>query len=172
MLRVLISAALLLLPLSAAAAELRGIAEVVDGDTLRIEGIPVRFNSIDAPETGQLCEREGRPWLCGDGSTEALRLLAEGREVVCITDGTDRYQRIVAECWVGEPDPAGTSLSTAMVRQRWTLDYTKYSKGRHATEQLQAEIEGVGLWSSAFLPWECAPPSVRTRNLSSHRRPR
>jgi hypothetical protein len=38
--RVLISAALLLLPLSAAAAELRGIAEVVDGDTLRIEGIP------------------------------------------------------------------------------------------------------------------------------------
>jgi hypothetical protein len=82
MLRVLIGAALLLLPLLAGAAELRGIAKVVDGDTLRIEGIPVRLNSIDAPETDQLCQREGRrPWLCGDGSTEALRMLAEGREV-------------------------------------------------------------------------------------------
>jgi endonuclease YncB( thermonuclease family) len=153
--RRLILTALLLLPLSAGAAELRGIAKVVDGDTLRVEGIPVRLDSIDAPETDQLCQREGRPWLCGDGSTEALRMLAEGREVVCITSGIDRYRRILAECWAGEPDPIAASLNAAMVRQGWALDYTKYSKGRHATEQLEAEIEGVGIWSSAFIPpWE------------------
>jgi endonuclease YncB( thermonuclease family) len=160
MVRVLIGAALLLLPLPAVAAELRGIAEVVDGDTLRIEGIPVRLDSIDAPERDQLCQRDGRPWLCGDQSIEALRTLAEGREVICITDGSDRYRRILAECWVGEVDPiAGTSLNAVMVRQGWALDYTQYSKGRHATEQLQAEIDGVGIWSSAFIPpaeWRAA----------------
>jgi endonuclease YncB( thermonuclease family) len=155
MLRWLIGAALLLLPLPAGAAELRGFAKVVDGDTLRIEGIPVRLDSIDAPELDQLCQQDGRPWLCGDSSTEALRMLAEGREVICITDGTDRYRRILAECWVSETDAiAGTSLNAAMVRQGWALDYTKYSKGRHATEQLRAEIDGVGIWSSAFIPPE------------------
>jgi endonuclease YncB( thermonuclease family) len=131
--------AALLVPVNATAAELRGIAEVVDGDTLDIEGIRVRLDSIDAPEGDQLCQRDGRPWLCGDRSTEALRTLAEGRLVVCVTDGTDRYKRILAECWAGEPrETAGSSLNALMVRQGWALDYTQYSKGRHATEQLMS----------------------------------
>jgi endonuclease YncB( thermonuclease family) len=156
MLRYMITAALMMLAAPSAAAELRGIAEVVDGDTLHVEGIPVRLDSIDAPEDDQLCQRDGRPWRCGDRSAEALRALAEGREVICITDGTDRYRRILAECWAGEPDTiSGTSLNAVMVRAGWALDYVQYSKGRHATEQLQAEIEGIGLWSSAFIPpWE------------------
>jgi endonuclease YncB( thermonuclease family) len=77
MLRCLIIATLsLLLPLPAAAAELRGIAKVVDGDTLRIEGIPVRLDSIDAPETDQLCQREGRR---GSAATDQQKLCACSR---------------------------------------------------------------------------------------------
>jgi endonuclease YncB( thermonuclease family) len=95
-------------------------------------------------------------------------MLAEGREVVCITDGTDRYRRILAECWVGEPSMiAGTSLNAAMVRQGWALDYTKYPKGRHATEQLQAEIDGVGIWSSAFIPPETWRRAKRSGTTSA-----
>jgi endonuclease YncB( thermonuclease family) len=93
-------------------------------------------------------------------------MLAEGREVVCITDGTDRYRRILAECWVGEPDPITASLNAAMVRQGWALDYTKSSKGRHATEQLQAEIDGVGIWSSAFIPPEAWRRAKRASGLT------
>jgi endonuclease YncB( thermonuclease family) len=75
---------------------------VVDGDTLRIEGIPVRLNAIDAPEEDQLCQRDGRPWRCGDRSTEALRALADGHLMVCITAGTYRYRRISRQL-LGDP---------------------------------------------------------------------
>jgi endonuclease YncB( thermonuclease family) len=90
--------------------------------------------------------------------------------VVCITDGTDRYRRILAECWVGEPGTSdGICLNTAMVRQGWALDYTKYSKGRHATDQLQAELEGLGLWSSAFIPpWEWRAAQRASKELRTN----
>jgi endonuclease YncB( thermonuclease family) len=150
MLRYMIAVALVMLASPATSAELRGIAEVVDSDTLHVEGIPVRLDSIDAPEDDQLCQRDGRPWRCGDRSAGALRALAHGRLVVCITDGTDRYRRILARCSV-----EGVDLAETMVRQGWALDFTRYSKGRHATAQAMAEIEGIGLWSSAFIPpWE------------------
>ena len=37
-----------------------GIAEVTDGDTIRIEGKKIRFFGIDAPEKKQQCSK---PWL-------------------------------------------------------------------------------------------------------------
>ena len=36
--------------------DLRGIASVIDGDTIEIHGARVRLNRIDSPESGQLCQ--------------------------------------------------------------------------------------------------------------------
>ena len=50
---------LLALAAPASALEVTGIARVVDGDTLNIEGLGVRLHGIDAPETAQRC-RDGQ----------------------------------------------------------------------------------------------------------------
>ncbi|MCX7342193.1 MAG: thermonuclease family protein, partial [Hyphomicrobiales bacterium] len=61
-------AAFMALTLSAptAALEVTGIARVVDGDTLNLEGLGVRLHGIDAPETAQRCtDAQGRDYACG-----------------------------------------------------------------------------------------------------------
>ena len=41
-------------------AEIIGVASVIDGDTLEIHDRRIRLDGIDAPESAQLCLREGR----------------------------------------------------------------------------------------------------------------
>ena len=41
-------------------AEIIGVASVIDGDTLEIHDRRIRLDGIDAPESTQLCLREGR----------------------------------------------------------------------------------------------------------------
>ena len=47
------------------AATLTGDADIIDGDTIRINGIPIRLYGIDAPESRQTCERDGKSYACG-----------------------------------------------------------------------------------------------------------
>ena len=63
--------ALLLL---AALATLDGQARVIDGDTLVVSGQHIRLDGIDAPETKQVCQRDG-DWRCGLAATEDLQAL-------------------------------------------------------------------------------------------------
>jgi endonuclease YncB( thermonuclease family) len=63
----------------AAAATLTGKADIVDADTIKVGGIPVRFYGIDAPESRQTCERDGKPYACGKQATMALADLIAGR---------------------------------------------------------------------------------------------
>lgn len=41
-----------------------GVASVFDGDTLEIHGQRIRLHGIDAPESGQSCEKDGRQYRC------------------------------------------------------------------------------------------------------------
>jgi endonuclease YncB( thermonuclease family) len=135
----------------AAATEHVGMARVVDGDTLVLDGKRVRLGGgVDAPEGSQVCERQGRPWRCGDAAREALRRLTAGQVVRCVEEGRDRYQRILGDCWAGS-----VNLNREMVRLGWALDYRRYSRGRYAAEQAEAQAAARGLWASRFVPpWE------------------
>ena len=42
------------------AATLNGKAEIVDGDTIKVGGLPVRLYGIDAPEGRQTCEQAAK----------------------------------------------------------------------------------------------------------------
>ncbi len=53
-------------------ADVAGVASVVDGDTIEVHGQRIRLHGIDAPESRQLCRREGEPWQCGKDATNAL----------------------------------------------------------------------------------------------------
>ena len=103
-------------------AVLSGNADIVDADTIRVNGIPIRLYGIDAPESRQTCEGAGGSYACGKTATRALADLIAARPVRCELLGKDNYGRALGICSVG-----GTELNSAMVRQGWALAFVKYS---------------------------------------------
>jgi endonuclease YncB( thermonuclease family) len=43
-------------------------ASVIDSGTLDVQGRRVRLSGVDAPESGQFCERGGKSYCCGQES--------------------------------------------------------------------------------------------------------
>ncbi|RPD88759.1 thermonuclease family protein [Luteimonas sp. 100069] len=94
-----------------------GTASVVDGDTVRIHDASVRLHAIDAPESNQLCLRlDGSRWRCGQQAALALDAHIARRPLSCEPRDTDRYGRVVAECFV-----AGESINRWTVRNGWAV---------------------------------------------------
>jgi hypothetical protein len=78
---------------SIAAATLTGKADIVDGDTIKVGGIPVRLYGIDAPEARQTCERDGKTYGCGKQATKELAKLITGQTLQCEVMGRDDSRR-------------------------------------------------------------------------------
>ncbi len=93
-----------------ALADVAGVASVIDGDTIEVHGQRIRLHGIDAPESRQLCRRDGKPWQCGKDPANALADKIARRPVTCEDLGRDRYERIIARCAV-----AGEDLGAWMV---------------------------------------------------------
>jgi len=122
---------------------------VIDGDTIKIDGRTIRLWGIDAPELYQTCEREGKPFQCGEIAREVLKSFIQNDTPQCTKKATDRYKRTVAQCTVD-----GVDLGSAMVNLGWALDYEHYSKGFYAFEQGKAQAKKRGLWNAKFTtPW-------------------
>jgi len=125
---------------SALAAEVR----VVDGDTLRLGDRTVRLAKVDAPERGQACaDGAGRPFDCGAAAAEALSRLVNGRSVVCIVSGRDRFGRGLGQCTAG-----GADLNAGLVGAGWALAFNEDP----AMLALEAEARRAarGLWAGGF----------------------
>jgi endonuclease YncB( thermonuclease family) len=161
--RVAFCLAVLLLPGHGGAATraFAGIATVVDGDTIRVDGVAVRLAVIDAPERGQTCDGGGRSWPCGAAATAALERLVAGRVVTCTPNGRRSYNRVVAMCRAG-----GIDLSLAMAEQglarvlpRFVAEWPDRGAALVAAEAA-ARAAGRGIWSgTAAMPagWRGAP---------------
>ena len=135
-----------------------GIAEVTDGDTIRIEGKKIRFFGIDAPEKKQQCKK---PWLtisfisfskdypCGQISTDKLKKKINNKLLICKWTNKDRYKRYIAECFKDK-----TNINAWMVRNGYAVAYRKYSK-KFVSQEIFAKKEKLGLWSGTFMmPWD------------------
>jgi Micrococcal nuclease (thermonuclease) homologs len=140
---------------SAAATEISGRAEVIDGDTIAVQGFPkrIRIYGIDAPEGSQTCEdRNAKRYLCGPRSADALyKIIGPNGRVSCEEMDRDRYGRIVAVCKTS----SGKDIGEEMVRQGWALEFVRYSDGRYADAEEDARANKRGMHSGSFVePWE------------------
>lgn len=126
------------------------LAVVVDGDTLRMDGVVYRLHGIDAPEYGQLCAGVGGgTWPCGRLAAERLATLVESRHVRCNRLERDRYGREVAICRTSDGD-----LAESMVADGFAWAFRRYSNDYGATED-RARARKLGVWSAQSEPaWE------------------
>ena len=118
--------------------------QVIDGDTIHIGKLKYRFFGIDAPETKQICEKDNIKIKCGVIAKDVLKNKIGDKIPECIVKDKDRYQRLVAECFIGNE-----SLSKFMVREGYAVAYTQYSKDFIEDEKYAKENK-LGIWSMTF----------------------
>ena len=122
---------------------IEGPAKVVDGDTIKAAGVTIRLHGIDAPESGQDCNRaDGGVWDCGHAATRFLARMIEGREVRCQALTLDKYRRTVARCFLGEAD-----VNAEMVRQGLAWAFVRYASD-YAGIEAQARRAKIGIWQA------------------------
>ena len=132
-----------------------GVGHVKDGDSIMVGATEVRLYGIDAPELHQTCQRGGQSWACGAEAKAQLEALAGGKRIDCGQVGTDRYQRALARCRVGDLDINRTlvALGYAVAFRRYSLDY--------ASAEESAKVNRRGLWSGTFeMPSEYRHPEL------------
>lgn len=125
-------------------------AEVVDGDTIKQDGITYRLEGIDAPEHGQKCKRaNGKTWTCGKQATQYMKEITAGKKVTCIGKEKDDFGRTIAVC-----SSDGIDLNNQMVEVGLAWAFRKFSQSYIATEN-QARKKQVGIWqANTQTPWD------------------
>ncbi|NJO55276.1 MAG: thermonuclease family protein [Rhodospirillales bacterium] len=131
------------------AERLEGVAIVIDGDTIELNGTRIRLHGIDAPEARQECMISGAVWSCGADATRALSNAMRDNQTACEGVKRDRYRRLIAVCYVGKTD-----VNAEMVRNGWALAYRRYAMD-YVADESAARAAGRGIWRSRFVePWE------------------
>lgn len=137
--------------------KIEGKPEVIDGDTIKINNIKIRFSGIDAPESyykgkSQNCKLvlNNEAIFCGKLSKKILKEKIDNKIIFCIPESKDRYKRVIAECFLNNE-----SISSFMVRSGYAFDYFKFSNGKYLKDENFAKKNKLGLWKMEFeYPWE------------------
>lgn len=127
---------------------------VIDGDTLQSGGEIIQIYGIDAPELGQICLRDHKPWACGVDAAFALQKLLSlsGSPVVCRAWRELRQTRgpngeLIRVCLVGRDQ----DLAQAMLRNGYVMAIPG-SFPYYGQLERQAQAAGLGIWGSQFTP--------------------
>ncbi len=141
---------IVLQPPALAQQAIAGVASVIDGYTIEINGTRIRLHGIDAPESRQECLLADRtPWRCGQQSAFALAERIGRAAIRCQPRDKDRYGRVVAVCFKASDD-----LNRWMVANGWAVAYRNYSLDYVADED-RARRGRLGMWSGTFdMPWD------------------
>jgi endonuclease YncB( thermonuclease family) len=118
--------------------------QVIDGDTIHIGKLKYRLFGIDAPEIKQICEKDNIKIQCGVIAKSVLQNKIADKIPECVVKDKDRYQRLVAECFIGKE-----SLSRFMVREGYAVAYSQYSKD-FIDDEKYAKENKLGIWSMNF----------------------
>ena len=122
---------------------------VIDGDTIRLGDVKIRFSGIDAPEINQTCVASEGKVACGKISRDLLIEKVTSNKISCTDEGKDFYGRVLGECFVN-----GESLSSYLVREGFAFAYRKYSN-KYIEDEEYAKFNKLGMWSMEFqYPWD------------------
>ena len=122
---------------------------VIDGDTIRLGDVKIRFSGIDAPEINQTCVASEGKVACGKISRDLLIEKVTNNKISCTDEGKDFYGRVLGECFVN-----GESLSAYLVREGFAFAYRKYSN-KYIKDEEYAKFNKLGMWSMEFqYPWD------------------
>ena len=123
--------------------------KVVDGDTIYLNGLKIRFIGIDTPELKQTCIKGNLKNNCGIEAKQVLIDKIGNNTVECISEGKDKYERTLAECFIHNE-----SLSRYLVRSGYAFAYRRYSD-KFISDEDYARVNNIGMWSMKFdYPWD------------------
>lgn len=168
--RLLVGCFLGLLSLSSSAnsqpREIRGLARVVDGDTISIARQRIRIAAIDACERDQLGTRNGKSWQCGQVARSAMMRLANGQFIRCRIVDIDRYRRPVGQCF----DDADQDIGLTMLKNGMAETMFQYlprthsiALGEYSRAEKRAQSKQLGIWSAKIMK----PADFRRQNSSN-----
>ena len=150
---------LLLLPVTAGAADIAGVPKIREADQVTIGNTRIRLGGIDAPAVDQLClNNQGERWTCGAAARDELVKHAGGKNWTCHTRAIDRRGRTVARCEVD-----GEDIQKWLASNGWALAFVRITRDYEPDEKAAREAK-AGMWQGAFIaPWDW-----RERNKKTH----
>jgi len=82
---------------------------VRDGDTIEVQGVPIRFGSLDCPEMNSSAGRR---------AAERMRALVAGETLTCHLNGRTSYDRKIGSCRLADGrDLGGVMISEGLCRR-------------------------------------------------------
>ena len=128
-----------------------GKAQVIDGDTIKINGEKIRLFGIDAFELQQTCiHKEYGKIKCGQGAKIILESIVESKITHCFYSERDRYGRILGTCFIETNNDKFQymyDINRWMVLLGQAVAYRRYSKK-------YIEAENLGMYSEYINPEE------------------
>ncbi len=138
--------------------EISGNAQIIDGDTIKINSKKIRLYGIDAPEFKQMCKKPNltiffftftKDYPCGQISTQKLQKKINNKLITCKILDIDRYKRLIGECF-----KRNLNLNSWLVSNGYAVAYRKYSK-KYISNEINAKNEKKGIWQGKFeMPWD------------------
>ena len=138
--------------------EISGNAQIIDGDTIKINSKKIRLHGIDAPEFKQMCKKPyltiifftfTKDYPCGKISTQKLQKKINNKVITCKILDIDRYKRLIGECY-----KRNLNLNSWLVSNGHAVAYRKYSK-KYVSYEINAKNEKLGIWQGKFeMPWD------------------
>lgn len=135
------------------------IISVHDGDTIKAKKSVItesfRLCGIDAPEISQPLGKESRDYLRTLLGVSTTSFISSNNQVQISITGTDRYNRKIAEIFLGEKFINGEMVQTGMA-----YHYAQYSSNCPNRISLKngeaiARTQKLGIWSGDYQkPWE------------------
>ena len=132
-----------------------GKAQVIDGDTIKINDKKIRLFGIDAPEKKQICQKIYMSFLifnfqkeykCGEKSILALSKKLKDKKIKCILEEKkDKYKRNIGTCYLKNQD-----INKWLVRNGYAIAYKRYSK-KYILDEQYAKESKLGIWRGAFI---------------------
>ena len=111
-----------------------GEVAVIDGDTLRLDGIVVRLSDVAGLPRGESCAAGPD---CGGQATAMLASLVRDQRVECRVNGHDKLGRPAGRCAAG-----GRDVDVALVATGWA----RASSPALDAAELDAKAHRRGIW--------------------------